>query len=169
MRKLDKSFFIQDAFDIAPKLIGQYLVRNISGEIRKYQITEIEIYYGEKDTACHARFGKTARSKTLYESGGTLYIYLCYGLHYLMNIVTGKKDDPQAILIRGIEGFNGPGNLTKQLQIDKTLNEKDATISNQLWFESDGKKHIYTTTSRIGINYAKEPYKSIKWRFLLNK
>lgn len=169
MKKLKQNFFTEDAFEVAANLIGQYLVRDISGNIKKYQITELEIYYGEEDSASHARFGKTKRSKIMYEVGGTIYVYLIYGIHHLFNIVTGPKDKPQAILIRGIEGFNGPGKLTKELNIDIDLNGQNLNDTNKIWFESDNKKHPYKKYPRVGIDYATEPYKSIKWRFVLDK
>ena len=120
--KLDIDFYTQDVLEVAPKLVGKLLVRKLKdGQVLKFRITETEIYRGEEDTACHARFGKTERTKTLYEQGGRAYVYLCYGIHYLFNVVTGPKDYPQAVLIRGVEGYEGPGKLTKVLKIDGNL------------------------------------------------
>ena len=99
---------------------------------------ETECYYGEEDTACHASKGKTERTKVLYEQGGTAYVYLCYGMHSLFNVVSGKKGHPEAVLIRGVTGYNGPGKLTKAMHIDRTLNEEDMVNSDQLWLEDDG-------------------------------
>lgn len=165
---LTNDFYEQDVLKVAPSLIGKILVRKLNnGEIVKYKITETEAYRGEEDTACHARFGKTNRTKILYESGGYVYVYLCYGIHYLFNIVTGKINEPQAVLIRGIEGFNGPGKLTKHLEITKTLNEYYICNSNEIWIEDDGKPYEYIQTKRIGIDYATEPYKSINWRYVI--
>lgn len=165
---LTNDFYEQDVLKVAPNLIGKILVRKLStGEIVRCKITETEAYRGEEDTACHARFGKTNRTKILYESGGHIYIYLCYGIHYLFNIVTGKKNQPQAVLIRGVEGFNGPGKLTKHLEINKTLNEYDICNSSEIWIEDDGKSYEYIQTKRVGIDYATEPYKSINWRYVI--
>jgi DNA-3-methyladenine glycosylase len=99
MTKLDKNFYLKSALEVAPLLIGKLLVRRLSnGQIVKYRITETEAYYGEEDSACHARVGKTKRTWILYEEGGLAYIYLCYGIHYLLNVVTGNKDHPEAVL-----------------------------------------------------------------------
>lgn len=170
MTKLNKSFYEQDVLEVAPALIGKLLVRKLdSGQILRYRITETEAYKGEEDSACHARFGKTTRTFVLYKRGGFSYVYLCYGMHYLFNVVTGKKDNPQAVLIRAVEGYNGPGRVTKAMAIDKSLNEVDLTTSSKLWIEDDAHKAEYITAKRVGIDYATEPYKSIEWRFIIKK
>lgn len=169
-KKLTYKFYSNDAFKIAPKLLGKVLVRKLSnGELLRYRIIELEIYYGEEDSACHARYGKTERTSILYEKGGFSYVYLCYGIHYLLNIVTGKKGHPEAILIRGIEGYDGPGKLTKAMNITKDLNKIDLSISEELWIEDDGFRARFHTTPRIGIDYASEPYRSIKWRYVMDE
>ena len=152
--------------ELAPKLLGKLLCRKIDGKVIKLEITETECYYGESDTACHASKGRTKRTETLYESGGVAYIYLCYGMHHLFNVVTGEKDFPQAVLIRGVAGYNGPGKLTKVLMIDKSLNGENLITSDRLWLEDAPEVSDYTTTPRIGIGYATEEYKNIHWRFL---
>ena len=168
MNRISKDFYKQDALVVAPNLLGKILVRKLdNGDTIKSVITETEAYVGEIDSACHARFGKTNRTKILYEEGGCTYIYLCYGIHNLLNIVTGKKDEPEAVLIRGVEGYDGPGKLTKAMQIDKTLNGADLTTSDKIWIEDSNYKPSFVKTKRIGINYASEPYKSIEWRFVV--
>lgn len=170
MTKLDQAFYTQDVLVVAPLLIGKILVRRLEdGTILRYRITETEAYRGEEDTACHARAGKTDRTSILYEKGGYAYVYLCYGIHYLFNVVTGNKEIPQAVLIRGVEGFNGPAKLTRHMKIDKSLNKEDLTKSLSLWIEDDGYKAKYITDKRVGIDYATEPYKSIEWRFIMKK
>ena len=166
MSRLKQSFYHDSAVNLAPRLLGKLLCRNIDGTILKYRITETECYYGEEDTACHAHKGKTPRTAIMYEQGGFAYIYLCYGIHSLLNIVTGEKGHPQAVLIRGVEGFDGPGKLTKQLKIDRTLNCENLITSKNLWLEDDGTDLSYQTSPRIGINYATEEYKNIHWRFI---
>lgn len=169
-KKLDKNFYREDVLKVAPLLIGKILVRILeSGEILKYRITETEAYRGEEDSACHARFGLTKRTEVLYKEGGYLYIYLCYGIHYLLNVVTGNKNEPQAVLIRGIEGYDGPGKLTKFLNIKSDLNNLNLCNSKEIWIEDDGKKFNYISTKRIGIDYASEPYQSIKWRYIMKE
>lgn len=169
-KRLTKEFYTQDALVVAPNLLGKLFVRRQSnGEIIKIRITETEVYRGEEDAACHARFGKTGRSAIMYEEGGTAYIYMIYGLHFLMNVVTGKADKPQAVLIRASKEYNGPAKLTKALQIDKSLNGVSLFDSDVLWIEDDDMPMKYITAPRVGIDYAKEPYKSIPWRFILQE
>ena len=139
---------------VAPLLLGKILCRRIENKIIRSRITETEAYFGEEDTACHASKGLTKRTKTLYEEGGIAYIYLCYGIHSLLNVVTGSKGFPQAVLIRGIDNYNGPGKLTKYLKIDTSLNGENLLTSTQLWIEDDGHSYAYESTPRIGINYA---------------
>lgn len=163
--RINSETYRLDVLDLAPKLLGMKLCRNVDGQIIKLTITETEAYRGEEDTACHAHKGKTNRTKVLYESGGIAYVYLCYGIHHLLNIVSGEKNVPQAVLIRSIEGFNGPGKLTKALQIDKSLNGENLIISNKIWVEGSDQKFSYTVSKRIGIDYATDEYKNKLWRF----
>ena len=165
--RLKEEFYLQPATEAAPLLLGKLLCRNIDGRILKYRITETEAYYGTSDTACHAHKGRTNRTEIMFGNGGFAYIYLCYGIHYLLNVVTGNVDSPEAVLIRGVEGYNGPGKLTKALQIDKNLACENFVLSNRLWIEDDGYKPKYKTTPRIGINYASEKYRDILWRFVV--
>ena len=124
--RLEKDFFARDALTVAPELVGKTLVRVMpDGEIRKLVISETEAYMGEKDTACHAHRGRTKRNAPLYMAGGIFYIYLCYGIHWLLNTVTGAEGEPQGVLIRACRGFEGPGKLTKQLLITGELNCAD--------------------------------------------
>ena len=108
---------------VAPELVGKILVhRDVSGQELRLRISETEAYAGVDDTACHAHKGKTPRTRLLWEDAGTVYIYLCYGVHWMLNIITGEKDVPQGVLIRACEGHPGPGRLTKALGITKELN-----------------------------------------------
>ncbi len=167
MNRLDYDFYKNSCLEVAPKLLGKFLCRNIEGQVLKYRITETESYYGESDTACHAHKGKTNRTKVIYNQGGIVYIYLCYGIHNLLNVVTGEMDFPECVLIRGIENFNGPGKLTKVLKIDRTLNEENLITSNKLWIEEDDFNCEYKTSKRVGIDYATEEYKNKLWRFIM--
>lgn len=164
--RVNQKLYRISAIDLAPKLLGMQLCRKIDDKIIKLRITETEAYFGEEDSACHAHMGKTERNKVLYEQGGVAYIYLCYGIHNLLNIVTGEKNSPQAVLIRGIEGIAGPGRLTKVLSIDRSLNEEDLINSNKLWIEDDGFHFEYKSTKRIGIDYATPEYRNKLWRFI---
>ena len=156
---------------MAPSLIGKLLCRKLceNGEeqVIKLRITETECHFGEEDTACHAHKGKTERTKIMYHSGGVTYVYLCYGIHSLLNIVSGSEDFPEAVLIRGVEGYNGPGKLTKVLSIDRSLNGEDLIASDKLWLEDDGYTAEYISGKRIGIDYATEEYRNILWRYTI--
>ena len=167
--RLTEDFYLQHATELAPLLLGKLICRQIDGQVIKCRITETECYFGETDTACHAHKGKTERTKIMYESGGRAYVYLCYGIHSLFNVVTGNKDFPEAVLIRGIEGFDGPGKLTKHLQIDRSLNGENLIVSDKLWLEDDGFECKYKTDKRVGIDYATEEYRNIPWRFIMEE
>ena len=157
-----------DAVTAAKALIGTFLCRRLGDDtVIRRRITETEAYCGEEDTACHAHKGRTPRTDVMYSPGGYAYIYLCYGMHEMLNIVTGVEGRPEAVLIRGIEGASGPGKLTKLLQIDRTLNREDLIASKRLWLESDGAVFKFTAAPRIGIAYASKRDQSRKWRFTL--
>lgn len=169
---LKKSFFNRPTLQVAQDLLGCFLVREdppAGGGI--FEITETEAYNGPDDLASHASRGKTERNKIMFEGPGLIYIYLIYGMHYMLNIVTEKKDYPAAVLIRGIESANGPAKLTKFLNIDKSFNGLQIYKKTRLWI-NDRKENIKPSqiikTTRVGIDYAKE-YKDKKWRFILNK
>jgi len=164
--KLNQEFYLQDAITVAKGLIGKLLVRELeNGKIIKHRITETEAYYGEDDSASHAKNGRTPRNTIMYARGGYTYIYLCYGIHYLLNIVTGQKNHPQAVLIRGVEGYHGPGKLTKEMKIDLQLNHLDLLSSDRIWIEDDGYLVKYKANKRIGISYATKADQNKKWRF----
>src|SRR5438128_8822010 len=139
-------------------LIGKYLVRQLpDGPADARLITEVEAYDGERDLACHARAGRTARTAPLYEEGGIWYVYLCYGIHEMLNLVVGPQDWPAAVLIRGVAQLNGPGRVTKNLGINRSLNRAPAAPESGLWLEDRGlripRKSIQATP-RIGVDYA---------------
>jgi DNA-3-methyladenine glycosylase len=166
--RLGFEFYSRPAFETASLLLGKLLCRNLNGNTIKLRITETECYYGEDDSACHAHKGKTKRTRIMYENGGLAYIYLCYGLHNMLNIVTGTENFPEAVLIRGAGEFNGPGKLTKALKIDTSLNWENLMESDNLWVEDDGEQYSFKTDRRVGIDYAKQVDRDRLWRFLLN-
>lgn len=127
--RLTQDFYTQCALEVAPSLLGKLLCRKVDGELIKLRINETEAYYGENDTACHAHKGKTRRTKVMYEAGGMAYVYLCYGIHHLFNVVTGALNFPEAVLIRGVANYNGPGKLTKALKINQALNAENLLSS----------------------------------------
>lgn len=167
-KRLGRRVLSQPAVDLAPELLGKLLCRRTGQGILKYRIMETECYYGEEDTACHACKGKTERTKVLYEKGGTAYVYLCYGMHCLFNVVSGRKGHPEAVLIRGVTDYNGPGKLTRAMNIGRSLNEVDMVNSKELWLEDDGDRPEYIKAKRVGIDYATEEYRNILWRFIVD-
>ena len=164
MNKLSKEFFTSDVLTVAPELIGKILVCKVNSCFRRFRITETEAYRGIEDLACHASKGRTARTEAMFHHGGVLYVYLIYGMYWMLNIVTGQKDEPQAVLIRGLEGIYGPGRITRHLRINRDFYAEDVTTSSRIWLEDDGFKPAYQTGTRIGIGYA-GVWKDKLWRF----
>ncbi|MBQ3008601.1 MAG: DNA-3-methyladenine glycosylase [Oscillospiraceae bacterium] len=164
-RVTEISFFTQDAYILAQKLIGMYICRETDGQISRYRITETECYIGMEDTACHACKGKTKRTEIMWEKGGVCYVYLCYGIHNMLNIVSGSRGQPQAVLIRGVRGYDGPGKLTKAMKVDRSFNGENLIESCRIWLE-EGDSLTYTATPRIGIAYAEEKDRNALWRFV---
>ena len=163
--RLPFEFYQQPALTLAPLLLGKFLCRRIDSDIMRLAITEVEAYCGKTDTACHTRAGKTTRNSPTYEPGGIAYIYLCYGIHNMLNVVVSGQNEPEAVLIRGVEGIIGPGRLTKAMQIDRGLNRVSFIESDVLWLE-DGPPRTYTTSSRVGISYASAEDQKKPWRFI---
>lgn len=168
MNKLGEDFFHRDVLEVAPDLVGKILVSKIKGEEVRVRITETEAYRGEEDTACHAHKGRTKRTEVLYGKSGVIYIYLCYGMHWLMNVVTGDEGTPQAVLLRAGENLNGPAKLTKALAVTGEQNKKSIVDNAEIWIEDDGKKCSYHTDTRVGIAYATEEFRNKQWRFILD-
>lgn len=163
---LERDYFTKPATVLAPDLIGKILCRKTQNGVIRARITETECYFGEEDTACHAHKGKTERTKTMYEEGGVTYVYLCYGIHSLLNIVTGPKNHPEAVLIRGVEGAVGPGRATKYMQITTADNSLPLCEKSGIWIEDDGTTPDYTALPRVGIDYASKEDKERPWRFI---
>ena len=195
MEKLTKDFFTRDALTVGKELIGKYIVREINNEKIIVKITETESYLGDIDKACHTYGGKiTDRTKTFYLDGGTIYVYLIYGMYHCFNIITDTVNKPSAVLIRGAEPvenieklsilrynkpydeltsyqkknfLNGPGKLCKGLNIDKSFNEK-SILDNDIYIldNKDFDKSLIKTGKRINIDYAEEA-KDFLWRFYI--
>lgn len=167
-----KVFQNKNTVAVARSLLGKLLVRagGADGEIRA-RITEVEAYHGATDLACHASRGRTPRTAVMFTPGGVWYVYLCYGVHELLNLVTGPADHPAAVLIRGLDGVAGPGRLTRRLGIDRRLNGLPAAASSGLWLEDDGYRPSaakVVATPRIGVDYAGPVWSAKKWRFVLS-
>ena len=165
MQRLNYDFFHRPCLEVAHDLVGKLLIHN--GEMLR--ISETEGYCGEADTACHAHKGRTKRTEVMYGDAGTIYIYLCYGMHWLLNIVTGEKEQPEAVLIRACVEAPGPGRLTKKLGITGTLNGKSVVDSEELWLADDGFVCNVSTDKRVGIGYASQEDQERLWRFKLTQ
>ncbi len=166
MRRMTEQDYRRDAVSVAKALLGATLCRRLGdGTVLRARITETEAYYGEEDTACHAHKGRTPRTDVMYAPGGRAYIYLCYGMHEMLNVVTGPEDHPEAVLVRGVKGAPGPGRLTKAFQITRALNREDLVASDRLWIETEDRTPKFTAAPRIGIGYASRRDQVRKWRF----
>ncbi|HEX8993763.1 MAG TPA: DNA-3-methyladenine glycosylase [Candidatus Paceibacterota bacterium] len=169
-KRLSREFFERAAPIVARDLIGKFLVRKLGGKTVAHMITEVEAYDGFKDKASHASRGQTPRNAPMFGSAGAMYVYFTYGMHWMLNIVCGKIGYPSAVLIRGVEGINGPARLTKALSIDRTQNTLKLGTTSGVWIE-DRDVHIPRThiqkTPRIGVAYAGEEWSAKLWRFVL--
>lgn len=161
MVRLGYEFYHRPCLTVARDLVGKVLV---FGENR-LRITETEAYCGEEDTACHAHKGRTKRTEVLYGDAGTIYVYLCYGIHWLLNIVTGEKEQPQAVLIRACQEAPGPRRLTKALGITGQLNGQSILQTENFWIGDDGLRCEVLTDKRVGIGYASQEDQDRLWRF----
>lgn len=173
-KRLKKDFFENDTVWVAKNLLGKILVNRNGKKITRALITETEAYCGFNDKASHASRGMTPRNKLMFGPAGHAYIYLVYGMHYCLNVVTEKENYPAAVLIRGVKiagnekDLNGPGKLTKFLNIGKNLNGEDMTKSNALWIEnSNGAAFRMNKGPRIGVDYAGDWAKKY-WRFWID-
>ena len=163
--RLMEPFFRRECLEVSRDLVGKVLVRRDGDREIRMRISETEAYCGEQDTACHAHRGRTKRTEVLYAAPGTLYVYLCYGIHDLLNIVTGVENDPQAVLIRACVGAPGPGRLTKALGITREFNRRSVLEGDGLWVEDDGFRCEILTDKRVGIGYASREDQDRLWRF----
>lgn len=193
MKKLTIDFYQRtDVVQVAKDLLGKELFTHINGEITSGIITETEAYNGITDRASHSFGGRfTERTKTMYEEGGICYIYLCYGIHHLFNVVTNIEGMPHAVLIRNIKPSKGvetvlarrnkkkldktistgPGTLSQALGINIKEHNGISLLGDMIWIEDSGiviPENNIETTPRIGVDYAGEDAK-LPYRFLVKK
>ncbi|WEK21240.1 MAG: DNA-3-methyladenine glycosylase [Candidatus Pedobacter colombiensis] len=190
MPKLPFSFYQDKGVNqLAVQLLGKRLCTFVDGVLTSGIIVETEAYNGIEDKASHAYGGRfTDRTKIMYEHGGIAYVYLCYGIHHLFNVVTAPQGTPHAVLIRGVEPVTGlevmlkrrnmsvlkpnltagPGALAKAMGIDKKLNGKDL-CGDEIWIEGDGvlfdDKQV-VASSRVGVDYAGD-HALLPWRYYI--
>ena len=171
-RVLPIEFFERPVLEVASGLIGASLVRRISdGSTISSMLTEVEAYDGPEDLACHASKGRTSRTEVMFGPAGVFYVYLIYGMHWMLNVVTGEPGYPAAVLIRGTTSISGPGRTTARLKIDKSLNGKPAKKSSGLWFENGSivvPDERIKTTPRIGVEYSGD-WSRVPYRFILRE
>lgn len=181
---LEPSWFTRPTCVVAADLIGKVLCRQLTDndgqqKILRMRISETEAYIGEEDRACHTHAGtRTARTEIMYSQGGVFYVYLTYGIHHMLNLVSGPLESPEAVLIRAgfltedserlideqllstdkqinhSKQFAGPGKLTKHLKIDRELYGKPISPASGLWIEDDSCQPPISLRPRIGIDYA---------------
>lgn len=189
--KLTASYYLNDdVVFLARDLLGKVLYTNFNSVVTAGIITETEAYNGISDKACHAYNGRcTKRTSVMFREGGLAYVYLCYGIHSLFNVVTGKNGDPKAVLLRAVYPFKGKEQMLKRLNKEKTRDDiytgpgkvtkaldihyfqsGTSLLGEEIWIEDKNFKpdlHNILTTKRIGIDYAEED-KHLPYRFLLN-
>lgn len=188
--KLPESFYQREnVVQIAKELLGKTIHTNINGNYTAGLITEVEAYSGRNDKACHANnWVRTSRTEIMYAKGGHAYVYLCYGIHHLFNIVTNKEGTADAVLIRAIEPMegieimlqrrkkakidktltSGPGTLTQALGISTKQHYGKWLLNNEIWLEDARllKNSEIVASTRIGVDYAEED--ALKpWRFYI--
>lgn len=181
---LDLDWFTHPTCVVAADLIGKVLCRQLTDsdgqqKTLRMRISETEAYIGQDDPACHSHAGtRTARTEIMYEQGGVFYVYLTYGVHHMLNLISGSVESPESVLIRAgfltddsdrlIEEqqlspnkqlthpkqFAGPGKLTKRLQIDRDLYGKSISPTSEVWIEDDSCQPPVSLRPRIGIDYA---------------
>lgn len=185
-RTLPRRFYARHPLVVARELLGQTLVREHEGEQLRGMITEVEAYLGSEDSASHAFRGPTRRNAAMFGPPGHAYVYFVYGMHHMLNVVTGPPGIPWAILVRavyplaGIETMvrlrgrgrdiaGGPGKLAQAFAVDRDLDSWDLTRGEQLWIAPANTvpDHAVVTAPRVGIDYADAAHRDALWRFLI--
>ncbi|MEO9482075.1 MAG: DNA-3-methyladenine glycosylase [Ekhidna sp.] len=184
--KLPRSFYQNtDVVQIAKDLLGKVLFSNIDNVLTAGKIVETEAYCGRGDKACHANGKRTPRTEVMYGDGGKAYVYLCYGIHHLFNVVTNVKGQADAVLIRALEPIqgmdemherrkftktklaSGPGTLSQALGINVAMTGEDL-LADRIWIADNPelKNFNILADTRIGVEYAEED--ALKpWRFVI--
>lgn len=162
-RKLQRTFYDKRAEIVAPALLGAYLVRRLKGKMLVGRIVEVEAYLGVEDKASHSSRGRTRRTEVMFGAPGHAYVYLIYGIHHCLNVVTDHAGTASAVLIRALEPVQGidartqgPGLLTRAMGIDRSLNGVDLTSDSSVYL-AEGvtpRSGNVVTRPRIGVDYA---------------
>jgi len=189
-KSLPESFFTRDALVVAPELLGKILVRKLGSTYIRCKIVEVEAYVGPDDKGAHSYNNRrTPRTEAMFLPGGHTYVYLIYGMHHCLNIVTGSLDMPQGVLLRAVEPLdensfhiikknrsirsnkltdltNGPGKLCAALKINKSFNQYHIARGKDLFLEENNINDTIVCAPRINIPYAQE-YIHVPWRFYI--
>lgn len=184
--RIAKADFLRNPFEVAKEvLLGAYLCSNTGGKFTAGKITELEVYIGAEDKACHAYLNrKTPRNAVMFENGGVAYVFFVYGMYNQFNVVVSREGEANAILIRGLEPAagietmqerrkccrlenltSGPGKLCQALGITREQNGVDLS-ENMVWLSPKMQNHEIEATRRIGIDYAEE-YRDKPWRYVI--
>jgi len=162
MRKLQRSFYDRDTVTVAKELLGKYLIHGAGGVERVGRIVEVEAYLGPHDLASHSSKGLTNRTRVMFGPPGHAYVYLIYGMHHCMNVVTEREGHGAAVLLRALEPVKnlerrtqGPGLLCRAMGITKSLNAHDLLSEDFCLTEPPGDSgHCIVKRPRVGVNYA---------------
>jgi DNA-3-methyladenine glycosylase len=175
MAALPRSFYTRDTLEVARDLLGRILCRRLpEGTVLRGRLVEVEAYDGTRDRASHAFRGRTARNEPMFLEGGIAYVYLVYGMHHCLNVVTGRGDHPAAVLLRAAEppeasrSATGPGRLTRAFSIGREL-DRASFLGPHLWLE-EGEPvpdRSVRRTARVGVEYAGPIWSRRRWRFLV--
>jgi DNA-3-methyladenine glycosylase len=178
--RLGRAFYNRPTLQVARDMLGKTIVRHTGSLELAAMISEVEAYKGPRDRAAHTHGGRrTARVQPLYGDGGTVYVYLIYGIHWLLNFSTAGAEQPEGVLIRGVFGatpggsrpYAGPGLVTRHLHIDKSLYGIDATSSDVLWLEDRAIRvppRAIHRGPRVGVDYAGTYWAARQWRFWID-
>ncbi len=176
MKRLGVRFYRRDTIEVARDLLGRVLCRRLpDGTVLRARLLEVEAYDGPADRASHAHRGRTRRNAPMFEAGGIAYVYLVYGMHHCLNVVTGDEGYPAAVLLRSAEtphdapSAAGPGRLTRAFRIDRSLD--GASLAGPgLWLE-EGEPvpdRRVLRTPRVGVSYA-GPWARKPYRFVVTR
>lgn len=169
---LPRAFFDQPTLLVARELLGKFLVRKHGAGEQAYMICETEAYDGPDDRASHASRGRTPRNAVMFGDAGVFYVYFIYGMHCMLNVVTGPHDYPAAVLIRGVVEWSGPGRLTKALAVTRSFDGTRCEQKSGLWIEDRGvviSDSDIIRAPRIGVAYAGKTWARKPYRFLIVK
>ncbi len=187
LEPLPRSFYNRDTVQVAKDLLGAYLVRELEGRLLVGRIVETEAYVGPDDRASHASVGRTSRNAAMFGPPGYAYVYVIYGVHHCLNVVTEREGFPAAVLIRALEPIegievmrklrggrpdreltNGPGKLCQALAIDLRFYGHDLCAGREVWIASDGLRpgEDVVQAPRVGVR-GDERALTVPWRFAI--